>query len=75
MDRGAWRAAVHGVAKSQTRLSDFHTLVLQEPFTGLVSVCVVKLGGIIILFSHYYYFPLGVQKGDCVHCYYQDCLL
>ena len=22
MDRGAWRAAVHGVAKSQTRLSD-----------------------------------------------------
>ena len=24
MDRGAWRAAVHGVAKSQTRLSDQH---------------------------------------------------
>ena len=23
MDGGAWRAAVHGVAKSQTRLSDF----------------------------------------------------
>ena len=23
MDRGAWRATVHGVAKSQTRLSDF----------------------------------------------------
>ena len=23
-DRGAWRATVHGVAKSQTRLSDFH---------------------------------------------------
>ena len=22
MDRGAWRAAVHGVTKSQTRLSD-----------------------------------------------------
>ena len=22
MDRGAWRAAVHGVAKSQTRLND-----------------------------------------------------
>ena len=22
MDRGAWRTAVHGVAKSQTRLSD-----------------------------------------------------
>ena len=24
MDRGAWKAAVHGVAKSRTRLSDFH---------------------------------------------------
>ena len=23
MDRGAWYATVHGVAKSQTRLSDF----------------------------------------------------
>ena len=24
MDRGAWQATVHGVAKSQTQLSDFH---------------------------------------------------
>ena len=24
MDGGAWQAAVHGVAKSQTQLSDFH---------------------------------------------------
>ena len=24
MDRGAWWATVHGVAKSQTQLSDFH---------------------------------------------------
>ena len=24
VDRGAWQATVHGVAKSQTRLSDFH---------------------------------------------------
>ena len=24
MDRGAWQAAVHGVAKSQTGLSEFH---------------------------------------------------
>ena len=23
-DRGTWRATVHGVAKGQTRLSDFH---------------------------------------------------
>ena len=26
MDRGAWRATVHGVTKSRTRLSDSHTL-------------------------------------------------
>ena len=26
MDRGAWRATVHGVAKSRTRLSDFTSL-------------------------------------------------
>ena len=25
MDRGAWQAAVHGVPKSWTQLSDFHT--------------------------------------------------
>ena len=24
MDRGAWRATIHGVAKSGTQLSDFH---------------------------------------------------
>ena len=24
MDRGAWRSTVHGVAKSQTQLSDHH---------------------------------------------------
>ena len=27
MDRGAWKAIVHGVAKSQTQLSDCHTHV------------------------------------------------
>ena len=27
MDGGAWRATVHGVAKSQTQLSDFTTLL------------------------------------------------
>ena len=49
MDGGAWRAAVHGVAKSQTRLSDFtftlhfhaleeematHSSVLENPRDG-----------------------------------------
>ena len=26
MDRGAWQATVHGVTKSQTQLSDYHSL-------------------------------------------------
>ena len=30
MERGAWQAAVHGVKKSQTRLSDFHFTTVQE---------------------------------------------
>ena len=29
MDRGAWQAAVYGVAKSRTRLSDFPSLDLK----------------------------------------------
>ena len=28
MDREAWRAAIHGVAKSQTQLSDWSDLIL-----------------------------------------------
>ena len=32
MDRGAWQATVHGVAKSQTQLSNFHfRRILLEP--------------------------------------------
>ena len=30
MDRGAWQATVHGVAKSQTRLSDFTSFFFKE---------------------------------------------
>ena len=30
MDREAWRAAIHGVAKSRTRLSNEHTLSLTD---------------------------------------------
>ena len=32
MDREAWRAAIHGVAKSRTRLSDWSDLIWCTPF-------------------------------------------
>ena len=31
MDRGAWRATVHGVAKSQTRLSEMRRRKRDQP--------------------------------------------
>ena len=50
MDRGAWWAAVHGVAKSQTRLSDFpftfhfHALEKEMATHSSVLAC-IKQGG------------------------------
>ena len=38
MDRGAWWATVHGVAKSQTRLSDFGFLSLLFSYFKCIGV-------------------------------------
>ena len=41
MDRGAWWATVHGVAKSQTRLSIQHSLIPEAtPLTTNATICV-----------------------------------
>ena len=52
MDRGAWWATVHGVTKSQTRLSDYHFHFLMtnldsilKSITLLTKVCTVKSYG------------------------------
>ena len=37
MDKGAWQATVHGVAKSRTRLSDYTTATKSQ--TLLSSLC------------------------------------
>ena len=49
MDREAWRAAVHGVAKSQTRLSNFtftfHFHALEEEMATHSSVLAWRIPG------------------------------
>ena len=49
MDRGAWQAAVYGVAKSRTRLSDFtftfHFHALEEEMSTHFSVLAWRIPG------------------------------
>ena len=49
MDRGAWQAAVHGVAKSRTRLSDFtftfHFHALEKEMATHSSVLAWRIPG------------------------------
>ena len=62
MDGGAWKAAVHGVAKSRTRLSDFtftfHSHALEKEMATHSSVLAWRIpgtgepGGLLSLGSH-----------------------
>ena len=45
MDRGAWWATVHGVAKSWTRLSNFTSFHLTNPVTSKRILLVVQIQG------------------------------
>ena len=50
MDREAWRAAIHGVAKSQTGLSDFtftfHFHALEKELATCSSVLITRNAGL-----------------------------
>ena len=47
MDRGAWKAAVHGIAKSRARLSDFtfHFHALEKEMATHSSVLAWRIPG------------------------------
>ena len=60
IDREAWRAAVHGVTKSQARLSDWTTATSRQRYTAYFHVfvifvsslvCLLKLFAIFIFFA------------------------
>ena len=61
MDRGAWWATVHGVAKSGTRLSDFHfhftkdiklVIVPSYPFPMIATLSFFMM--VVFVFSHFF---------------------
>ena len=43
MDKGAWYATVHGVAKTRTRLNDFSSLILDRNFSVFLFVIMTSL--------------------------------
>ena len=63
MDREAWHAAIHGVAKSQTRLSDWSDLIWLMHFVLLLyedySECIIN-----IHVSSLYINPIGFVSGE-----------
>ena len=51
-DRGAWRAAVHGVSKSWTRLSDCATTIQSSVNVAPIIIVMLTDGSVGILIGH-----------------------
>ena len=64
MDREAWRAAIHGVAKSRTRLSHWSDLIWSDPWTGTLSNDLKEVH--VLIPGNYEYFTLW-GKSDFAH--------
>ena len=64
MDREAWRAAVHGVAKSWTRLSDQTELkIVQKQRHHIKSQCKFTMKGLVYKFQSYYISQFAYKTG------------
>ena len=81
MDRGAWWAAVHGVTKSQTRLSDFtftfHFHALEKEMATHSSVVAWRIpgkgepGGLLSMGSHRVRNDWNDLTAAAAHIYYE----
>ena len=56
MDREAWRAAIHGVAKSRTRLSDWTELIFRSLINMCLGVFSLVCPCMLCCFSHVWLF-------------------
>ena len=68
MDREAWRAAVHGIAKSRTRLSDWTELNWIPGINPTWSWCMILLMCCWILFARIYWEFLHVLASVILVC-------
>ena len=64
MDREAWRAAIHGVTKSQTRLSNWTELKLFIAFLPRSKACFNFMIALIICSD------FGAPQNSICHCFY-----
>ena len=73
MDREAWRATIHGVAKSQTILSNWTKLNWTALPNDINSICLLKTQTTVPLHSCFYFF-LSLVGGDGGGLVTQSCL-
>ena len=57
MDREAWRAAIHGVAKSQTRLSDWTELIFYITSVVSASYTLFLMFLLFDIWPHFFFLP------------------
>ena len=63
MDREAWHAEIHGVAKSQTKLSDFSTTTVQK----LLILPILRVRGLSAIENCVFTLPIELQPSTLVH--------